>query len=396
MQTIQFPYTDNFWEKAIQWANNAPIVVFTCNSTADHKGFDNYLAIGSIENKLTKPQQNWAGYKCYPLQGNAVVKFDFEDEFFFLPQVSIKQININVIEIQGINPNQIHKEIIGLELKKSSEKSSIQLKPSISKQEYIHNFDKIKSHILRGDIYITNYCIELCADNVKVSVLDLWKKILSNNQAPYSCFVKHNDSYLLCASPELFLEKQGSKLYSKPIKGTAPRGIDKVADQKIINQLRNDSKEQNENVMVVDLVRNDLSTICNRVKVDELFGIYSFKNVHQMISTISGNVQNDTDLKTILDATFPMGSMTGAPKKNAIKISAQYEPFERQLYSGTVGYGNGNDITLNVVIRAFCYNAKTGYLSVKVGSAITAGANAEHEYEECLLKANALLKLLET
>ncbi|MBL7747847.1 MAG: chorismate-binding protein, partial [Chitinophagaceae bacterium] len=158
------------------------------------------------------------------------------------------------------------------------------------------------------------------------------------------------------------------------------------------------AKDRSENVMVVDLVRNDLAKICTEgtVKVDELYGIYSFPQVHQMISTVSGELKQGISFADIIKATFPMGSMTGAPKKRVMELIEQYEQTRRGIFSGAVGYIAPNgDFDFNVVIRSIMYNAATRYLSYQAGSGITFYSDPEMEWEECLMKAAAIRKVLE-
>ena len=164
------------------------------------------------------------------------------------------------------------------------------------------------------------------------------------------------------------------------------------------NYLLQSSKEKSENVMVVDLVRNDLSRICKAgsVKVDELFGLYSFPHVHQMISTISGDLADGLNWIDCIKASFPMGSMTGAPKKRVMELIEQYEQTKRGLFSGAIGYVKpGGDFDFNVVIRSILYNEADRYLSFQTGGGITYNSDAEKEYEESLLKAEAMMKVLE-
>ena len=215
---------------------------------------------------------------------------------------------------------------------------------------------------------------------------------------PFACFYKNSSDYLLCASPERYLQKKGNQLISQPIKGTIKRNLHNDADDKLqVEALQNSSKDKSENVMVVDLVRNDLSRICEQgsVKVSELFGIYSFPQVHQMISTITGTLNSNTLFSEILEATFPMGSMTGAPKKSVMETIDALEPTKRGLYSGTVGYFNpAGDFDFNVVIRSIFYNSDIKKASYGVGGGITIYSDPEKEYEECLLKAAAIKKVL--
>jgi para-aminobenzoate synthetase component 1 len=199
-------------------------------------------------------------------------------------------------------------------------------------------------------------------------------------------------------SPERYLKKEGKTILSQPIKGTAKRYPDNPElDLKNLNALKDSEKERAENIMVVDLVRNDLSKICEHgsVHVDELCKVYSFPQVHQMISTVSGTLRDDVQFSDAVKATFPMGSMTGAPKKKVMELIERYEKSKRGLFSGSIGYITPyNDFDFNVVIRSVLYNAATRYLSFHTGSAITFSSDPEKEYEECLLKAAAIKKAL--
>jgi para-aminobenzoate synthetase component 1 len=217
------------------------------------------------------------------------------------------------------------------------------------------------------------------------------------SRPPFATYFKNNHQYLLCASPERYLRKEGNKVISQPIKGTAKRHPDKVLDEQSKTELAQNPKERSENVMIVDLVRNDLSHTATKgsVIVEELCEIYSFDQVHQMISTIVSTVEDATSPIEILKTTFPMGSMTGAPKISAMKIIEDLEETKRGLYSGAVGYFTPkSDFDFNVVIRSILYNAQNEYLSFSVGSAITSQAVPEQEYEECLLKAKAMFEVL--
>ena len=274
---------------------------------------------------------------------------------------------------------------------------SIKITARLSKEEYLNKVKALQQHIQLGDIYEVNFCQEFYAEQVQINPLALYFKLNEKSPTPFSCFVKHNDNYLLCASPERFIKKVGDKIISQPIKGTIKRGLTEQEDEVLKQQLQNDPKERSENVMIVDLVRNDLTKIAekNSVNVDELFGIYTFPQVHQLISTVSAIIKKDIAFEEVLNATFPMGSMTGAPKVRAMELIEEYETTKRGLYSGTVGYINDNgDFDFNVVIRSITYNQKNNYLSYMVGGAITALSDPEKEYEECLLKAKAMKEVL--
>jgi len=267
----------------------------------------------------------------------------------------------------------------------------------ISKQDYVSTIEKIKTHIQLGNIYELNFCQEFYAENAEINPISVFQKLNQLSKAPFTSFFKNEGNYLMCASPERFLKRQNNTLISQPIKGTRKRIQDKKQDNLLKQQLFFDEKERSENVMIVDLVRNDFSRIAvkNSVEVEELFGIYSFEQVHQMISTVTCTIPQDLSFSEIIKAVFPMGSMTGAPKIAAMELIEQYEPTKRGLFSGAVGYmtPKGN-FDFNVVIRSILYNEQNQYISIQAGSAITIDCDAEKEYEECLLKAKAMLEAL--
>ena len=277
------------------------------------------------------------------------------------------------------------------------EPKKIEIQSKISRTEYIHSVEKLKEHIRKGDIYEINFCQEFFAENASIDTTEIYKNLNAISGAPFAAFCKFDTHYLMCASPERFLQKRGNKLISQPIKGTIKRSENRETDDQLKNELLHNEKERSENVMIVDLVRNDLSRIAKKgsVNVDELYEIYSFKQVHQMISTVSCEIENTVSFTEILKSMFPMGSMTGAPKISAMKLIEQYESTKRGLYSGAVGYiSPEGDFDFNVVIRSILYNSENKYLSFMVGSAITDKAQAEQEYEECLLKAKAMFQAL--
>lgn len=272
--------------------------------------------------------------------------------------------------------------------------SSVQLTPALSKQEYIDAIQALKVHISRGDCYEINYCQQFSATGSSIDPVQVYHQLSLVSPTPFAAFYRNDAKYLLCASPERFMKKDGSTLISQPIKGTFKRNLtDAKQDEALRKTLQEDPKERSENVMVVDLVRNDLSRIClpGSVQVTELFGIYSFPQVHQMISTIEGQMKPALLFSDILKALFPMGSMTGAPKESVINLIDRYEPTPRGLYSGTIGYIAPNgDFDFNVVIRSIVYNAHKQHISYHAGSGITYYCDAAREYEECLLKAEAM------
>jgi para-aminobenzoate synthetase component 1 len=266
-----------------------------------------------------------------------------------------------------------------------------------SEQEYIDVLEKINFHLQRGDIYETNYCTFLTSALEWSSPYDIWKYLYALNPTPFGIFWKWDQHFLLCLSPERFIQKIGDKLISQPIKGTIRRGSNEEEDEQLKTQLQQHPKERNENVMIVDLVRNDLSKIATKasVVVTDLCGIYSFPKIHHMISTVECNIPAATQISEIFEAMFPMGSMTGVPKKRAVDLMHALEVSARGWYSGTAGYidPNGN-FDFNVIIRSIHYNQEKNLGKIGIGSAITLQSDRNAEWKECWLKAQSLLQPL--
>jgi len=273
----------------------------------------------------------------------------------------------------------------------------VDLRPRITKAEYLQATARLQEHMQKGDVYEVNFCQEFFAEGASINPYGLYRQLNTLSPTPFSCFYRNDDKYLLCASPERFLKKEGSRLTSQPIKGTAPRHPDAAKDEELKRTLLASAKEQQENIMIVDLVRNDLSRSATKasVQVDELFGLYSFPQVHQLISTVSCELKNDIHFVDAIKNAFPMGSMTGAPKISAMQLIERYESHKRGLFSGAVGHITPDgDFDFNVVIRSLLYNASEHYLSCSVGGAITAKSDLEEEYAECLLKAKVIFEIL--
>jgi len=343
------------------------------------------------------------GYLTYDLKNQLEVLqsshtdyIDFAPSFFFAPVHLILIDNQGQLMVMSDDADEIMKEI-ELVILEANIPQKLQMTAKVSRQEYINKVSQIKENIIKGDVYELNYCVEFYNENAKIDPLQTYFALQEISPTPFACFFKWENRYLISASPERFIRKSLNKLFSQPIKGTVRRSDDPIKDLELIETLRNSEKEKAENLMIVDLVRNDLakSSINGTIAVDELYGIYSFKQVHQMISTVSSTIIDGIHPVDAIENAFPMGSMTGAPKVMAMKLIEQYEQTRRGLYSGSVGYFAPNeDFDFNVVIRSIQYNANKNYLNFEVGSAITFDSHAEQEYEECLLKAQAMLKAL--
>lgn len=365
---------------------------------------DNFLSLK--EHLIIKEKSKWLfGHFGYDLKNEIEELFSdnpdpitFSDMFFFEAETVICiPFGSNRVRIQSDNPELEFQKIVTTKSDPFKATTPIQIKQLVEKDEYIENVQQIKNHIYEGDFYELNYCIPFSA-NGNIIPPEIFQKLNTISPMPFAAFYKIEQHFLICASPERFLKKIGEKIVAQPIKGTRPRNEDPELDVINKNQLGEDEKERAENVMIVDLMRNDLSktSMVGSVQVEELFGIYSFKRAHQMISTITSTVDKRFDAVDVIRNAFPMGSMTGAPKIEVMKAIDKVEKIKRGLFSGSLGYfSSDGDFDFNVVIRSILYNANSGEILFQVGSAITFDSDPELEYEECLLKASGMLKVLQ-
>lgn len=328
------------------------------------------------------------------LESNHTNHFSIDNLCFFEPQVLLIQEKDSGVLSVYLNEHVSESVLVSLfQEMETALKAFPKLQAKMSHQEYLAAIKTLKAEIQYGNIYEINYCQEFYKEQVEFNPYAGYLKLRSKSKTPFSAFYKNKKDYLLCASPERYLAKRGEELISQPIKGTAKRGSNEVEDEAIKTQLKNDLKEQTENVMIVDLVRNDLSRTAEKgsVEVEELFGVYTFPQVHQLISTVKSKLKKGLHFSDVIKNSFPMGSMTGAPKISAMKLCETHEKSRRGLYSGALGYISPEaDFDFNVVIRSLVYNAQKQYLSLSVGGAITIMSDPEKEYEECLLKAKAI------
>ncbi|KQR70579.1 anthranilate synthase component I family protein [Pedobacter sp. Leaf176] len=410
--------SSDFKQKALHFANQFNVCCFldSNNYKDDYSEFDFIIAFGckaelnssggnAFESlkRFYEDHKKWLfGFFSYDLKSevedlksNNPDYLHFPELYFFVPEYFIASKNNKVNVILG--DESILHQINDLVISEQKVWNDLTIKSRFSKEEYIKSVNILKDHIVRGDIYEVNFCQEFFSENAAINPVHTFELLNQVSPTPFAGYFKVDNQYILSATPERFLCKRGSKLISQPIKGTARRSSDFEEDERIKTRLKNDAKEQAENVMVVDLVRHDLtkSAVKGSVKVDELFGIYSFPQVHQMISTISCKLDPNIHFIDAIKNAFPMGSMTGAPKVKAMELIERYENTKRGIYSGSFGCINPNgDFDFNVVIRSILYNASNKYLSFQVGGAITFQSDAEAEYNECLLKASAILKVL--
>ena len=384
------------------------------------RSIDCIAAIGSINtvsdteknstreiSAFQRANKDWIfGHVAYDLKNKietlSSVHFDgicFPDFMFYVPEIIIliSENNISIGVLNKRDAKIIFEEINSIDPKPGSYKKPV-LTPRFKREEYLNTVGKLKNHIAKGDCYEVCFCLEYYSENTPINPVETFVQLNKLSPNPFAAFYKSDDQYLLCASPERFLKKQGTDIISQPIKGTSKRfGKTPLSDKQETELLFRNEKERAENIMIVDLVRNDLAKISRRgsVHVRNYLEIHTFPQVHQMISTISGKVEPETTFGDALEATFPMGSMTGAPKIKAMELIEKYERTKRGLFSGTVGYIRPNgDFDFNVVIRSLLYNEESNYLSVQAGSAITAKSDAQREFDECSVKIEAMIQSL--
>ena len=418
--TFSLKNTKQFKQQMLSWANRFGICCFLDNHqySSSYQSYECIAAVGvhkkflpqddlfSSLSSFIQNHHDWLfGHFNYEIKNRLEAGLEsthpdateFPECFFFIPEIllTIENDQLTIGILTG-SASEIYQQILQEQIQEKV-LLPIQFSPRIKKEKYVEAVNKLIQHIHLGDCYVINYCQEFFA-YAAIDPLSVYRSLTNISPTPFSAYYRLHDKYLLCASPERFLKKQGNKIISQPIKGTAPREHDNAEmDEKNKRQLHTDLKERSENVMVVDLVRNDMSKVCKSgtVIVDELFGMYRFPTVHQMISTVTGILKEEVGIAEIIQALFPMGSMTGAPKKRVMELIEQYEYSKRGIYSGTIGYITPEkNMDFNVVIRSLVYNQNTDYLSYHVGSAITAYCQAEKEYEECMLKGETMRRVL--
>ena len=425
-KTFLLKNANRFKQKLLYWIQDKETFQWLDSNNVKGKNstFDAVLALG-VESDVTGTIPNafaalsdfkndlndWIfGYLTYDLKNELEDLFSantdelaFPDLYFFQPKkLFIFRGNRVTFYYLGAYKKQIKSDFNEIKAvqfpksKTSDQKAAIRLR--MTKDQYLQKVSSLLKHIKRGDIYEANFCQEFYSENSSIHPLETFLNLNAISRAPFTSFFKHEHFYAISASPERYLKKTRSEIISQPIKGTAKRG-DTVKEDKLIRiALSQDEKERSENIMIVDLVRNDLSHTAEKgsVKVNELCKVYSFKQVHQMISTVTSKLAKDKTIYDVFKTTFPMGSMTGAPKISAMKLIELYEETKRGLYSGAIGYITpDNDFDFNVVIRSILYNARKKYISFSVGGAITAKSDPRKEYEECLIKAKAMRAVLE-
>jgi len=388
------------------------------NAPTKYYQYDMICAIDSIKNlnsnqaslenlrAFHKKEKDWAfGYISYDLK-NEIFKIRSEniDIFknhnisFFIPR-HVFLLKGKKLIIESID-NKIEIDKLFQKIKNFSFDDEVipkfKFSARLKKSSYLKKIRLIKSHIQRGDIYEMNFCQEFYKENIELPIQKLFFDLNKLTKSPFAAFLKLDDFNVICTSPERYLLKHKNTIISQPIKGTSKRSKNSKKDTCLVNELLNSEKDISENIMIVDLVRNDLSVTAQKgsVSVDDLCGVYTFSHVHQMISTISSKLDSKNDSIDAIASSFPMGSMTGAPKLRAMELIEKYEETKRGVFSGSVGYiMPDGDFDFNVIIRSLLYDSKQKYLSLSVGGAIVSKSDPKSEYEECLIKAKPIFEI---
>lgn len=275
------------------------------------------------------------------------------------------------------------------------EKFKIQIHPNFEKEEYKQAVDRMIRYIIEGDIYIANMTQQLTIESEK-QPLDVFYDLRKNNPSPFGGYLDFGEYQIICASPERFLKMKDRHVNTRPIKGTRKRGETPEEDEMLRQELADSGKDKSELLMIVDLERNDLNRVCTpgSVKVTELFTVEAYATVFHLVSDIEGTLEDGKNVMDLLEATFPGGSITGAPKYRAMEIIDELEHGKRNLYTGSIGYLTlDGSCDFNIVIRTALH--KNGKYHLGVGGGITAESDLEFEYEETLQKAKAILDALQ-
>lgn len=350
----------------------------------------------------TSPSKGKVGIIGYEFK-NQIEKLKSKNwEFLPLPDLCFfePEISFQLTESGFFSKNRLPDSLLEeLETFEVSEKGNVActVSPQISKEVYLEKIKIIQDEIREGNTYEANFCQAFSGEFESWDPISAYLRLNELSKMPFSALFKAKHQWLVSASPERFLKKTNSQLIAQPIKGTVHRGRNEQEETINRKKLLSSEKERAENLMITDLTRNDLARVSKTgsVRVEELFGIYPLPRVFQMISTVSSELTPEVTFREIIHATFPMGSMTGAPKISTMGIIEREESFRRGWFSGAFGWiDEEGNFDFSVVIRSIIADLEMKKLYFGVGSAITIDASAEQEYEECALKAQAILELL--
>ena len=355
-----------------------------------------HYEMGELFERVNKDQQN-VGLNLGPYHCGFydwAILYNLKQNQYYLLQQSTKNIEQNVTSLW----QERYEWLENLSKKAPNDVESFSLSeewvPNYSEEEYKQSFNKIQNYILNGDCYQVNLAQRFQA-NYNGNEYQAYLALLEENKAPFAAFIRLPEQVIISVSPERFLQLKGHQVQTKPIKGTMPRSQDTQQDLANVQQLLNSEKDQAENLMIVDLLRNDIGRVCKpgTVKVPSLFNIESFPAVHHLVSTVTGQLDAQYSCEDLLRACFPGGSITGAPKIRSMEIISELEKFEREIYCGSIAYINGNgDMDSSITIRTLvCHHHQ---IYCWAGGGIVADSNAESEYQECFDKVSKILPIL--
>ena len=416
-----FPFQANELEflklKMLNWLQPFSIFSYLCTNSIYTTSGRYELLIGvaaedtpfyGIEAIKLSENQDWHfGHIAYTYKSlvekqlaNTLPVFNvFPTSLFYTPAIVIyiERTSLNLV-IVSPDPDLIYAQIIQSRDTVPPIQEALIFSATETQADYQAKIQRIQEHIRKGDCYELNYCVVANATLLHTSSLQVFASLMKHSPSPFAAYYKNKHQQVVCASPERFLAKSGNTILSQPIKGTAKRGLTLELDEIQKEKLFNASKEIAEHVMIVDLVRNDLARIAKlgTVEVSALLKVYTFPQVHHLISTIQCQLKEGVRFEEIIKALFPMGSMTGAPKIMVMQLIEQLELYQRGLFSGAIGYVSPNgDFDFNVVIRSFFINEKEHSIAIASGGAITIDSDPEQEWEELKLKVKALESLFQ-
>lgn len=338
--------------------------------------------------------------ECYLCFYNCVIIYNHEKEEVYISHFDPRcRCNIHSIEqikeeIEAISPGRYNEEMVSRGWKRIKEGEILsEFKSDFTKDEYLEGVNRIKEYIFAGDVYQVNLTQRFQTELGDIASWELYKRLMHINPSPFASYLNFDEVCVVSSSPERFLRVEGRDVETRPIKGTTKRGATPQEDARNKRYLFNDEKNRAELAMIVDLLRNDLGRVCKpgTVRVRAFPELETYASMHHLVSTITGELIENRGIGDLLTATFPGGSITGAPKIRAMEIIDELEPIERGIYTGSIGYlGFNGCADLNIVIRTII--VKEGKAHIQVGGGIVADSVDRDEYQETLLKANKLFK----
>ena len=378
-----FFYTPVYFKKAVSYLFNKPIEIISIYKKEDLK-----YAFKIIQKLIDK---KYSGFSLI----NYEAGFLFEER---LEKLLLSQ-DKKLIQFCFFEKNEIRKiKSSKILFEESSEQgySISDFNLNKTKAQYLDDLKKIRYYLREGDTYQVNYTVK-GKFRFSGSLESFFQRLVFNQSAKYSAFINNVDEYIISLSPELFFEQKGKKIRSQPMKGTIRRGFNQFSDEQAVTELKNSEKNQAENVMIVDLIRNDLGRICRygSISVPSLFDVEKYESLFQLVSSVEGKLRKKVKMKEILESIFPCGSVTGAPKIRTMEIINEFEKEVRDIYTGSIGLIIPKEIKMNVGIRTIKLDRNSSDGVMGLGSGIVWDSDPHKEYDEVLLKSKFLTEPLE-